>query len=268
MPKISIPDNWEVPAFEVIFSLSKTKDYCLVIPVVNEGERILSLLKKIQELNLPNIVDVIIVDGGSTDGSLETGRLKQLKVNTLLLKTGKGKLSAQLRCAYAYALIEGYKGILTIDGNDKDDPEAIPRFVDKLQQGYDFVQASRFIEGGQAVNTPNSRNFAIKFIHAPLLSFASGFHWTDTTQGFRAYSDKLLKDPRISIFRDVFSEYELLSYLSYIAPRMGYKCIEIGTRRVYPSGKVPTKISTFSGNLKVLLTLLRTCVGRYNKNCA
>lgn len=261
---IPIPENWEVPSFKVLFASPKTRDYCLVIPVVNEGDRIISLLKKIQKLNLSDIVDIIIVDGGSTDGSLEENRLKQLNVNALILKTGTGKLSSQLRCSYAYALVQGYKGIVTIDGNDKDDPEAVPRFIEKLQQGYDFVQASRFITGGRAVNTPGSRNFAIKFIHAPLLSLASGFHWTDTTQGFRAYSDKLLNDPKVSIFRDIFKEYELLAYLSYIAPRLGYKCIEIGTTRIYPKGKVPTKISSFSGNLKVLITLLRSCFGVYN----
>ena len=58
----------------------------------------------------------------------------------------------------------------------------------------DFVQASRFITGGISENTPKLREFAIRKIHAPLLKFFSGFPWTDTTQGFRGYSSKLLKD--------------------------------------------------------------------------
>lgn len=215
-------------------------------------------------LNIDGLADIIIVDGGSKDGSLELSFLKQMGVRDLLLKTGPGKLSAQLRCAYAYALDQGYEGIVTIDGNDKDDPEAIPRFIDMLARGFDFVQASRFVKGGVAENTPASRDLAIRFIHAPMLSLFSGFRWTDTTQGFRAYSRKLLLDPAVAPFRDVFMSYELLAYLSYRAPKLAYRCVEIPTVRRYPKGEVPTKISAFKGNLAVLATLFRACFGRYN----
>lgn len=254
----------QVPDYQVVFSASRAKDYCLVIPVINEGKRIQSLLKKIQLVQAQTLLDVVIVDGGSTDGSLEEEGLKEFGVNTLLLKKGPGKLSAQLRCAYDYVLNRGYEGIITIDGNDKDNPEAIPRFIEKLLAGYDFVQASRFVAGGIAINTPKSRDLAIRLIHAPVLSFASGFHWTDTTQGFRGYSKKLLSDPRINIFRDVFSGYELLAYLSYIAPKLGYLCIEIPTMRSYPKGEVPSKISAVKGNLEVLKVLFKAAFGRYN----
>ena len=182
----------------------------------------------------------------------------------MLVKTGPGKLSAQLRCAYAFSLDQGYDGIITIDGNDKDDPEAISKFIDMLKQDIDFVQASRFIPGGIAVNTPKLRDFAIRFIHAPMLSLFSGFRWTDTTQGFRAYSRRMLLDPQVALFRDVFMTYELLAYLSYRAPKLGYKCAELPTIRCYPQGEVPTKISSIKGNLSVLLVLFRACFGKYN----
>jgi dolichol-phosphate mannosyltransferase len=153
---------------------------------------------------------------------------------------------------------------VTIDGNDKDDPDAIPRFIDAIEQGYDFVQASRFLAGGVAENTPKSRDFAIRFIHAPMLSLASGFHWTDTTQGFRAYSRAMLLDPRVAPFRDEFTTYELLAYLSYRVPKLGYRCVELPTVRRYPKGEVPTKISSVRGNLSVLQVLMKACAGQYN----
>ena len=208
--------------------------------------------------------DILIVDGGSKDGSLERPRLEENDVRGLLVKTGPGKLSAQLRCAYAFALEQGYGGIVTIDGNDKDDPEAIGRFLDQLAAGVDFVQASRYVRGGIAENTPKLRDLAIRCIHAPALSLASGFRWTDTTQGFRAYSSRLLLDPRVAPFRDVFATYELLAYLSYRAPKLGYRCIELPTARRYPPGEVPTKISSVRGNLEVLRVLFYACLGRYN----
>jgi dolichol-phosphate mannosyltransferase len=218
-----------------------------------------------QAICIPDLADIIIVDGGSTDGSLELSFLEASRVRTLLLKTATGRLSTQLRCAYAYCLKEDYQSIVTIDGNDKDDPEAIPRFIEALDQNYDFIQASRFVCGGQQENTPLSRGLAIRLIHAPLLSLASGFRWTDTTQGFRGYSARMLLDPKIGIFRDIFRDYELLAYLSYRAPKLGYRCIELPTRRVYPDeGPVPTKIGGMRGNWRLMQTLLSACLGRFN----
>jgi dolichol-phosphate mannosyltransferase len=257
-------DVWQVPAMDVPLWEGKRHKYCVVIPVINEGERIKNLLKRMQALQVAAIADIIIVDGGSKDGSLALDSLKLAGVSGLVVKKGPGKLSAQLRCAYAFALDQGYEGIVTIDGNDKDDPEAIPRFVQALDEGVDFVQASRFLAGGIAVNTPKSRDFAIKYIHAPCLSIASGFKWTDTTQGFRAYSRKMLLDPRVAPFRDVFASYELLAYLSYRVPRIGYTCKELATTRQYPVGEIPTKISGIRGNLLVLTVLFKACFGQFN----
>lgn len=254
--------KWQVPSMETPLWLGKQHPHCVVIPVINEGNRIMSLLKRMEANRISAIADVIIVDGGSTDGSLELDTLKQAGARGLVLKKGPGKLSAQLRCAYAFSLDQGYEGIVTIDGNDKDDPEAIPRFIEALVSGVDFVQASRFLPGGVAINTPKSRDFAIRYIHAPCLSIASGFKWTDTTQGFRAYSRRMLLDPKIAPFRNVFVNYELLAYLSYIAPKIGYFCKELPTTRRYPEGEVPTKISNVRGNLTVLLSLLAVCMGR------
>lgn len=256
--------NWQVPTFDTTLWLGRQNPWCVVIPVINEGERIKRLLSRMAALKIDGIADIIIVDGGSTDGSLELESLQQNGVRGLLVKTGPGKLSAQLRCAYAFALDQGYEGIISIDGNDKDDPEAIPRFIEALKQGVDFVQASRFVSGGVAENTPKSRDFAIRFIHAPMLSLSSGFRWTDTTQGFRAYSRKMLLDPNIAPFRDVFKTYELLAYLSYRAPKLSYKCLELPTIRRYPKGETPTKINGLRGNISILLVLFKACSGKFN----
>jgi glycosyltransferase involved in cell wall biosynthesis len=264
-PEAAARARWQVPASDTVFWLGRRHPCCVVVPVINEGPRIASLLGRMAALGIPRLADVIIVDGGSSDGSLVPAVLQERGVAGLLVKTGPGRLSAQLRCAYAFALDQGCQGIVTIDGNDKDDPEAIPRFIDSLAGGADFVQGSRYVAGGIAENTPRLREFAIRMIHAPLLSACSGFHWTDTTQGFRGYSRRLLVDPRVAPFRDVFGNYELLAYLSYRAPRLGYRCVELPTARRYPpSGQVPTKISRLRGNADVLATLVRACLGRYD----
>lgn len=255
--------DWEVPEFRIEFWDGKSSDYCVIVPVINEGERIRKFVKRLEENKIDLIADIIIVDGGSTDGSLDHAFLRSHRVRGLLTKTGPGKLSAQLRVAYAWALATKHLGVVTIDGNNKDDPSEISAIINKLREGYDFVQASRFIAGGRAVNTPLVRTLAIKLVHAPLLSVFSGFSWTDTTQGFRGYSRKLLCGPEISVFRAVFSSYELLVYLSYISPRLGFRCIEVPSTRVYPNGKVPTKITSFRGNLSLLKCLFMALLRRY-----
>ncbi len=258
-----LPD-WQVPEYTTTEFAPRRSRFAVVVPVINEGDRIRRLLTRMRDQQVADRADVLIIDGGSTDGSLAVDFLRTMAVRALLVKTGPGRLSAQLRCAYAYVLMEDYEGVVTIDGNDKDDPDPIPVFLDDLAAGVDFVQASRFLPGGLAENTPWTRTLAIRLIHAPLLSFASGMTWTDTTQGFRAYSRRLLLHPGLKPFRDVFSGYELLAYMNARAPRLGMKCVERPTARRYPVGEVPTKISAVRGNAKVLSCLLAACLGRYD----
>lgn len=49
-----------------------------------------------------------------------------------------------------WALQRGYKGVATIDGNNKDSIEDVLKFVEKMIEGYDFVQGSRFIKRGRS----------------------------------------------------------------------------------------------------------------------
>jgi dolichol-phosphate mannosyltransferase len=256
--------NWIVPEHTVTEFGAKQKDYCVCIPVINEGDRIAKQLQTMSWLGIAKVADIIIADGGSTDDSLPPDGLAGCGVRALLIKTGPGRLSAQLRMAYAYALKQGYKGIITIDGNDKDGPDAIPRFVAELEAGQDLVQGSRFRPGGKAENTPLSRLMAIRLVHAPLISLASGVLYTDTTNGYRGYSSKLLLDPRVSPFRNVFESYELLPYLNIRAARLGYKIKEIPVARCYPKGAVPTKISSLHAKVGLLEILLAAITGRYD----
>ncbi len=252
-----------VPLYERTVFRKKTHDFALVIPVINEGSRILSQLERIKELS-PR-VDVVLADGGSTDGSMQPAILDKLEVRALLVKTDSGKLSAQLRMGYAWCLDEDYRGIITVDGNGKDNVQAISRFVEKLQEGFDLIQGSRYLPGGEALNTPLDRRLAGSLIHAPLISIGGGFRYTDTTNGFRGYSAQLLRDPRVSPFRPIFDRYNLLFYLSVRAPRLGFKVTEIPVERIYPAkGSTPTKISGMKGRLAMLIELLKTGIGVFN----
>ena len=256
----------DIPAYEVHqlqFATTKTK-YCVGIPILNEDGKIQKQLMKMKALGIHKIADIIIFDGNSTDGSTDHPLLTDFGVHTLLVKTGPGKQGAQFRMGFSYILEQGYKGIVTIDGNNKDSVESIPDFINALDEGYDFVQGSRFIKDGHHENTPLSRLFAVKVIHAPWLSLISGRRWTDTTSAFRGISSKFLKDKKLNLFRDIFSAYELLFYMTAKAKKLGYKTKEIPVTRVYPpKGKTPTKI-TWKGNFKIINDLWKLSIGYYN----
>src|SRR5207248_2586125 len=119
--------------------------------------------------------DIIVGDGGSKDSSSDPRVLSQFPVRTLLVKTGPGKLSAQMRMLLDYALNQGYEGFVFIDGNGKDGVEAIPSFFQALDEGFDYIQGSRYLPGGEERNTPLDRKIGVKLLHAPLISLASGF---------------------------------------------------------------------------------------------
>ena len=262
--KFKEEETWELPESETYEFTAKQHKYCVCIFVINEGDKFHKQLDNMKYLSKE--IDIVIADGGSTDGSINQEKLKSFDVNTLLIKKGAGKLGTQMRMAYAWALKRGYEGVVVIDGNGKDSFEDIPNFITKLDEGYDHIQGSRFIPGGHHENTPLSRLIGLKVLHVPLIRLASGFKYTDTTNGFRAYSASLLLDPRIAIFREIYDGYELHYYLAVKAAKLGFKCIEIPVTRKYPAtGKTPTKISPIKGNLQVIERLVNVVLGKYDK---
>ena len=240
----------------------KRHEFALVIPVINENGRLTRQLARIVELS-PQ-VDVIIADGGSTDGSTDPRLLAELGVTAVLSKTGPGKLSAQLRMAFHFSLKSGYRAVLTMDGNGKDDASGINAIVGALDEGFDFVQGSRFLPGGNAINTPLGRLLAIRLLHAPITSIAARRWYSDTTNGFRGHSRKLLEDAGLDPLREVFDSYELLAYIPIQASRLGFRITEVPVTRSYPStGPIPTKIHGLSAHTRMWQILMKAARGNY-----
>jgi len=255
--------GWAVPAFRAREYEERRTRFSVVVPVLNEGDRIIRQLDRM--LPFSELADIVIADGNSSDGALQDELLERSRVRAVLIKTGPGGLSAQLRMGMAWSLDQGYEGVITIDGNNKDDPAGLRLMVDRLKAGFDFVQGSRFVRGGVASNTPLGRLAAIRLVHAPLTSLGSRRWWSDSTNGFRAHSRRFLEDPRVQPFREVFVGYELLAYLPIRAGRLGFRTTEVPVSRSYPeSGAVPTKILGLRGNFELLRVLVASMLGSYD----
>ena len=252
----------QIPHYEYKEYFKKINEYCLLIPTWNEGERIKIELNRLKNKDIPKKIDIFLLDAGSTDGSIEDDFLKDIGVRAVLTIRMKCQANAY-KAGFSKVSDEKYKGIVTVDGNNKDSVEQTMEFVEMLEKGYDFVQGSRFMKGGYHKNTPLSRILAIKLISNPLLSLSSGFKYTETMSAFRGFSMKIIDDDRIAIFRDIFTSWESQWYLANIIPKLGYKVIEIPQTRVYPkNGKIPTKINFF-GNIQIMVQLIKVVTGYY-----
>ena len=252
-----------VPDYKVLSFSEEKSSFALVIPVLNENGRLIEQLRKIQENKVQ--IDIIIADGRSTDGSTDENLLKKQGVNTLLTIVGRGKLSAQLRMGIHFCLQRSYQGIITMDGNGKDEIEGINRILREIEGGFDFIQGSRFLQVGDSINTPKLRHLAIKYLHAPITSLASGFKFTDTTNGFRGHSRRLLLDQNIAPLRDIFQTYELIAYLPIRASNLKYKVKETPVKRAYSTVKgKQTKIVGIKAHMVLFIILIKASVRLYN----
>jgi dolichol-phosphate mannosyltransferase len=251
----------EVPVHECHEFFQKRTRYCFITVIWNEGERIRKQLARMKEQAL--LADIIIADGRSNDGSTDTDFLKSMGVRTLLVTDERGLCTAT-RMALAYAIQQGYEGVITVDGNGKDGVGALPDFIAALDAGYDMVQGSRFMRGGVHKNTPLERYIGVRYVVAPVIA-TGGFWYSDPTNAFRAMSMRLLKDERVQPVRNIFVRFNLQLYLIWRAAKLGFKIKEIPVVRTYPEdGSIPTKIVSLRTKLLFLKELFFTVLGKYN----
>ena len=73
--------DWELPKFEKFEFRKKSSKYCVCIPIINEGQRILTQLEKMKKVS--KLADIIICDGRSNDGSTKLSVMKKLLLKML-----------------------------------------------------------------------------------------------------------------------------------------------------------------------------------------
>lgn len=227
----------------------------LVCPVAyNENVKLKNAIGRFLKSCAYQKVDYMIVDDASTDGTTEMIESFASKgVATVKHKTQQG-VGAAIRTAIRYAQKKNYDVLVIMAGNDKDNPEEIPRITDPiLKDGYDFVQGSRYKgKNGIGGDMPFYRKIATR-LHPFLMSVITGQKLSDTTNGFRGFRLSIFKDKNIDIDQPWLQQYELEPYLLYKAIVLGYKFCEAPVTKIYPPKKLGyTKMKPLVGWWSIL----------------
>jgi dolichol-phosphate mannosyltransferase len=204
----------------------------------------------------PGLVDrIVVVDDASTDETPAVAAQKGAVVVTHTRRSGAG---AAIRTAIKYATAEGFDVLVVLAGNDKDRPAEIVRLLAPMAEaGYDFVQGSRYLAGGDFGNMPFYRQLATRYVHPLLFSLFVGRRFTDTTNGFRAIRLSALRDARIDIDQPWLDHYELEPYLFFKMNRLGYRVTEVPVTKIYPPHELGyTKMKPITGWWSILRPLL------------
>jgi dolichol-phosphate mannosyltransferase len=221
------------------------KSIIVVAPAYNEQTKIQSVVARIEAMAAPCVDEIVVVDDGSTDASAEQAEEAGATVIRLGRCYGVG---AALRRGFEYGKAHRYDICVCIAGNNKDDPEEIPRLLEPIVSGdADLVQGSRYLPGGVSGNTPMYRRLATR-IHPWLFSLFVGKRMTESTNGFRAFRLSLLRDPGIKLDQRWLDGYELEPYLLFQVIRRGYKHREVPCTKIYPTRELgQTKVPPVTG---------------------
>lgn len=221
----------------------------VVIPTLNEAENLPHVLPLI-----PHWVDeVLIVDGHSTDGTIEVARKLREDVR-IVVQQGRGKGDA-LRCGFAAATGDI---LIMLDADGSTDPCEIPAFVGCLLAGADYVKGSRFLQGGGTADMPLYRKLGNLFF-VLTVRFLFGGGYTDLCYGYNAFWATVL--PALALDATGF---EIETLMNVRALAVGLKISEVASfesERIY--GK--SHLQTFPDGLRVLRTILREWYNRHLK---
>jgi len=193
----------------------------VVVPVYNESKNILILLNEIKK-NISHDDEIIVVEDGSVDNTL--GEIKKFECKLIVHKKNIGK---------GQSLIDGInlaKGdiILFLDGDGQDDPSEIPKLLDGINKGYDFVIGSRFVEDDKKKITRYTKtalsninwfgNKGLTFF----INFLFGLNIKDTQSGFKCFKRDAIKNLNL-----VSKKYEIETEIVIKSKRDKLKILEV-----------------------------------------
>lgn len=212
-----------------------------MVPAKNEAENLPHVFAQI-----PEVVDeVILVDGRSQDRTVEVARACRSDVR-IVAQEGEGKGDA-LRCGFAAA-----RGdiIVMADADGSTDLAEIPRFLNALRAGADFVKGSRYLEGGGSSDLTNLRRFG-NTVLSGAVNMLFGTHYTDLCYGYNAFWSRCLD--RLAIDCDGFEVETLINIRLAMCGLVVTEVPSFERKRI--SGK--SNLNVTRDGIRVLRTIFR-----------
>jgi len=187
----------------------KMKKTIIVMPVANEESTMEQILSEILALPYDNLYIYPVIDSYSRDRTEEIIREKEAqsdKVKCIFYQESKGVISCYLE-GFRQALADGAERILEMDGGGSHLPAEIPQFLDRLEEGYDCVWGSRFMEGGSMREQPLYRRILSKG-GTYLSNLVLGTRLKDMTSGFEGFQREVLESMNLNAFLSTGHMYQ------------------------------------------------------------
>jgi glycosyltransferase involved in cell wall biosynthesis len=213
----------------------------VVIPALNEARNIGYVLATLPE----DTFEVVLVDGGSTDGTVEAARSVRPDIR-VIQQAGSGKGDA---LAAGLFVCTG-DAIVMIDGDGSTDGAEIPRFVEALVDGADVAKGSRFMPGGGSEDISWLRSAGNTFFCA-LVNLLFGTRYSDLCYGFNAGWRSSFE--RISLDCDGFEVETVMGIRAAVSGLRVTEVPSIERPRLYGS----SNLRTWRDGLRVLRAIFR-----------
>jgi len=212
----------------------------IILPAKNEAESLVRLLPVLRE-KFPN-AEIIVVDDGSTDNTIEICNQHQVKVISHVYSMGNG---AAIKTGARNA--EG-QVLMFMDADGQHDPEDIQRLLDKINDGYDMVV------GARQVDTHASLTRRIgNMLYNRLASWMTGFPIEDLTSGFRAARARHFKK-FLYLLPNKFS-YPTTSTMAFF--RSGLPVGYVPIKALNRTGERKSHIRLFHDGFRFLIIILK-----------
>lgn len=159
----------------------------IIIPTYNEAENITRLIPEVlQYSNDKYDINVLVVDDNSPDGTVNCIRAMNEPRVKLIVRDKKSGLGTAYIRGFKFAIENKYDIVFEMDADFSHDPAYIPTMLEALDEGYDLVVGSRYVNGVSVVNWPISRLLLSYFANI-YTRVITGLKVKDTTAGFMCY---------------------------------------------------------------------------------